>query len=246
LLDPVAEFGMVDRVRFYGRVRYALSDRGLRYLARQDRLAVQAVMHRWSASPLEPGQAFSWANARGTRSRQLAREIAHTAAIHRFTAAMAVQAAELGGELVEAHPAHRAVRRFTVGGRHLSINPDALYRCRVGDSDRYFFLEWESGAGSVAHFVNKLNPYAAYQSSRQPLADFGFLPAVIFVFPDELVEADFLRVAHERTGSVAAPVPILTSTEPLVRRLGPQAPVWRTRPGGTRTTLREHVQPVTS
>lgn len=86
------------------------------------------------------------------------------------------------------------------------------------------------GAGDIAarsghlqaRFAGKPKPYVAYWLSRQPQADLGDWLALLFTLRDEIVKAEFTRVAHSRGGSTdGTPMPILTSTEPLVTRLGP-------------------------
>ena len=69
----------------------ALSDRGLGLLARRDRSAVGAARQRWSAAPLDPAAPLDWRNVRGSRSRQLLRNLDHTQAVHWFLAALACQ-----------------------------------------------------------------------------------------------------------------------------------------------------------
>ena len=75
--------------------RLALTDRALALLARRDRTSLSMARGRWSAAPLFPGAPFDWTNVAGGRSRQLLRNLEHTAAVHAFLAAMTTQAAFL-------------------------------------------------------------------------------------------------------------------------------------------------------
>ena len=76
--------------------RLALTDEGLALLARRDRTSVGAAKKRWSVSLLNAGAAPGWRNVSGSRSRQLLRNIDHTAAVHEFMAALAHQSPRPG------------------------------------------------------------------------------------------------------------------------------------------------------
>ena len=129
LLDRPLRLGLVVRTRHDGRARYALADRGIAFHARRDRLAVAMALRRWSPSRSGPESPLSWQSVRGSRTRQLARHIDHTVAVHSFMAAISRQAREMGGSLVEAEPPHRSGRRYPAyGGTYGSVNPDAYGR----------------------------------------------------------------------------------------------------------------------
>ena len=98
-------FGLVVRAPVSGR-RLTLTDLGLAMLARRDRVAVGGARKRWSAAPLDAGD---WRNVSGRRSRQLLRNIEHTAAVHGFIAALATQARDQGWEIDQLDPAHQGV-----------------------------------------------------------------------------------------------------------------------------------------
>ena len=78
---------------------WSLTDSGLALLARRDRTSVGAAKKRWSVSPLDEDEPFHWRNVSGSRSRQLLRNIDHTAAVHQFISALAYQARALGWEI---------------------------------------------------------------------------------------------------------------------------------------------------
>ena len=48
-------------------------------LARRDRTSVGDARKRWSARPLDAGAPLDWRNVAGTRTRQLLRNVEHTA-----------------------------------------------------------------------------------------------------------------------------------------------------------------------
>ena len=96
LLDRPLRLGLVVRTRHDGRARYALADRGIAFHARRDRVATSMALRRWSPSRSGPESPLSWQSVRGSRTRQLARHIDHTAAVHSFMAAISRQARETG------------------------------------------------------------------------------------------------------------------------------------------------------
>ena len=77
--------------------RLAATDRGLAMLARRDRASVGAARKLWSAAPIDADAPLEWRNVSGRRSRQLLRNIEHTAAVHGFIAALARQARRAPG-----------------------------------------------------------------------------------------------------------------------------------------------------
>ena len=83
LVTPLEGFRLVTRP-IAGSGRMALTDRALALLARRDRTSVAVAKKRWSAAPLFPGTPFVWDNVTGARSRQLLRNVEHTAAVHAF------------------------------------------------------------------------------------------------------------------------------------------------------------------
>ena len=232
-LDLPLRLRLVTRVRHDGRIRYLLANRGLGYLARRDRVAFPAMLRRWSPSPRSPDEPFSWRNVRGSRARQLARDIVHTAAVHHFLAAVAAQARESGGRLVQAEPPHRAVRRFQVDGMYMSINPDAYAQIEHGGRVHHFFLEWERRAAHPALLRERIAPYLRYFGSRRPLDDDGAYPVLMVVLRDEIVESHFLRLACDELGKTStAPLRVLASNAQAVEAQGALGHVWRERPGG--------------
>ena len=95
LVNPLEGFGLAIRAPGAGG-RLTLTDRGLAVLARRDRTSVAIAKKRWSVAPLVPKDPFDWRNVSGGRSRQLLRNIEHTAAVHAFVAALARQVGLLG------------------------------------------------------------------------------------------------------------------------------------------------------
>ena len=117
--------GLAVRPRGTGG-RMALSDTGLALLARRDRTSVSAARKRWSVSPVDESAPLHWRNVSGGRSRQLLRNLDHTAAVHGFIADLAVQARALGWETAQLDPPHRASRHFPAPGRPALRPPRCL------------------------------------------------------------------------------------------------------------------------
>ena len=220
-------FGLVTRVPAGGR-RLTLTDQGLAMLARRDRAAVGGARKRWSAAPTDAGD---WRSVSGRRSRQLLRNMEHTAAVHGFMAALASQARDLGWETDQLDPPRRASRYFSYFGGMRSVHPDAFGILRREGVVWPFFLEWERRAVHPATMAHRLAPYLRYYSSHRPTDDHGAPPAVLVVFDDDIAQTHFLRVAREEMDRVRAAVPLLVSHRGLLERRGPLGRAWLA-PGG--------------
>ena len=208
--------------------RLALTDRALAMLARRDRTSVSMARSRWSAAPLFPGEPFHWTNVSGRQTRQLLRNLEHTAAVHSFLAAMTAQAAQLGWEAAQLDPPRRASRYFRHLGGMRAVSPDAFGVLRKGDVTRPFFLEWERRAVRPSTMSARLAPYLRYYSSHRPTDDHGAQPAVLVVFDDDIAQAHFLRLAGEETRAAGVNVPLWVSNREAVQRMGPLGRAWRT------------------
>ena len=220
-------FGLVTRVPAGGR-RLTLTDQGLAMLARRDRTAVGGARKRWSAAPDDAGD---WRSVSGRRSRQLLRNMEHTAAVHGFIAGMARQARELGWETDQLDPPARASRYFRYFGGMRSIHPDAFGILRRGNAVRPFFLEWERRAVRPVTMATRLAPYLRYYSTHRPIDDHGAPPVVLVVFDDDIAQTHFLRVAHEEMARLRTAVPLLASHRSILEREGPLGRAWLV-PGG--------------
>ncbi len=230
IVAPLAEAGLVNRVAIGGR-RLSLSDRGLAMLARRDRTSVGAARKRWSVSPTDPKTPLEWRNVSGRRSRQLLRNLDHTAAVHGFVAALTVQARSLGWEPAQLDPPMRAARHFRHRDGLRSVHPDAFGVLKKNGTLWPFFLEWERRAVRPSTMAARLAPYLRYYSSHRPTDDHGAQPAVLVVFGDDTVATHFLRVAREQMTKARVEVPLLVSDESLLEREGPLGRAWRTPDG---------------
>ena len=230
LVNPLEGFRLVVRPRDAGG-RLALTDRGLALLARRDRTSVAVAKTRWSVAPEDAKAPFGWRNLSGSRSRQLLRNIEHTAAVHRFLAALTEQARLLGWEVAQLDPPRRASRYFRHDGRMRAVNPDAFGVLRREETPWPFFLEWERRAVRPSTMSERLAPYLRYYSSHRPTDDHGAKPAVLIVFDDEIAATHFLRIAREEMRTEGTKVPLWVSHSAAIDALGPLGRAWRT-PGG--------------
>ena len=211
-----------------GRRRLAVTDRGLAMLARRDRASVGGARKRWSAALMDADAPLEWRNVSGRRTRQLLRNVEHTAAVHGFIAALARQARSRSREIVQLDPPRRASRYFRYVDRLRSIHPDAFGVLRRGDALWPFFLEWERRAVRPVTMAARLAPYLRYYYSHRPTDDHGARPDVLVVFDDDIAQTHFLRVAQEEMARAGVEVPLLVSHRELVEREGPLGRAWLT------------------
>ena len=209
-----------------GRRRLAVTDRGLAMLARRDRASVGAARKRWSAAPLNADAPLSWRSVSGRRTRQLLRNVEHTAAVHGFIGALARQARSRSREVIQFDPPRRASRYFRYADRLRSIHPDAFGVLRRGDATWPFFLEWERRAVRPVTMAARLAPYLRYYSSHRPTDDHGARPDVLVVFHDDLAATHFLRIAQDEMARAGVDLPLLVSHRELVEREGPLGRAW--------------------
>ena len=227
LVNPLEGFRLVARPRPAGR-RLTLTDRGLTLLARRDRTSVGVAKRRWSIDLEDADAPFKWRNLTGRRSRQLLRNIEHTAAVHGFLAALTAQAPLLGWEIAQFDPPRRASRHFRHDGGMRAVNPDAFGVLTKDDTRWPFFLEWERRAVRPSTMSERLAPYLRYFSSLRPTDDHGTRPAVLVVFDDGIAMTHFLRVAREEMRAEGVTVPLWVSHREAIDALGPLGRAWRT------------------
>ena len=208
--------------------RMALSDMGLATLARRDRASVSAARKRFSVNPIDNAKPMDWRNVSGGRSRQLLRNLEHTAAVHGFIRALAAQARDLGWEVAQLDPPHRASRYFRHGDRLRAVHPDAFGLLRRGRQAWAFLLEWERRAVRPATMSQRLAPYLRYYSTPRPADDHGVRLAVLVVFDNDLSAGHFLRLAEREMKRSGVRVPLWVSHQAALRTLGPLGRAWRT------------------
>ena len=227
----LTELRLLVDVNLAGERRLALSDRGLVMLARRDRTSVGDARKRWSAALLDPDAPLDWRNVAGTRTRQLLRNVEHTAAVHGFVAALARQGRSRSREIVQLDPPRRASRYFRHEGKLRSVHPDAFGVLRRGENTWPFFLEWERRAVRPATMAARIAPYLRYYANPRPTDDHGNQPLVLVVFDDGIALTHFLEVAAREMDRARVRVPLLASHRELVENVGPLGPAWIARSG---------------
>ncbi len=227
----LAELGLLVDVNVDGERRLALSDRGLVMLARRDRASVGDARKRWSAMALDADAPLDWRGVAGTRTRQLLRNIEHTAAVHAFAAILARQARSRSREIVQMDPPRRASRYFRHQGKLRSVHPDAFGALRWGKDVWPFFLEWERRAVRPATMAARVAPYLRYYATSRPTDDHGGQPLVLVVFDDPIALTHFLEVAAREMARAGVRVPLLASHRELLASAGPLGPSWIARRG---------------
>ena len=208
--------------------RLALTDRGLALLSRRDRASVGAARRRWSVSLRNADAGPGWRNVSGGRSRQLLRNLDHTAAVHGFLATLVRQSRALGWETAQLDPPHRASRHFRHQGSLRSVHPDAFGLLRRGTDARAFFLEWERRAVRPVTMTARLAPYLRYYASHRPTDDHGIRPAVLVVFDADIAAGQFLALAQREMEQAGVRVPLRVSHRKAIETLGPLGRAWRT------------------
>jgi len=227
----LTEFGLLVDVAVDGQRRLSLSDRGLVMLARPDRTPSRHARRRWSALPRDPGAPLDWRNVAGTRTRQLLRNVEHTAAVHAFVAALCHQVRSRSREVVQLDPPRRASRYFRHQGKLRSVHPDAFGIVRRGEETWPFFLEWERRAVRPATMAARIAPYLRYYATPRPTDDHGNQPLVLVVFDDDIALTHFLNVAASEMKRARVRVPLLASHRELVESAGPLGAAWIARGG---------------
>ena len=227
LVNPLEGFGLASRTPAADG-RLALTDRGLALLARRDRASVGVARRRWSVNPVDAAKPMDWRNVSGGRSRQLLRNLEHTAAVHGFLSALARQSRALGWEISQLDPPHRASRHFRHDGTLRSVNPDAFGVLRRGPAAWAFFLEWERRAVRPATMTQRLAPYLRYYASHRPTDDHGIRPAVLVVFDGDIAATHFLTLAEREMERAGVKVPLWVSHREAIDALGPMGRAWLT------------------
>ncbi len=228
LTGPLVSAKLVVRVEMERKERLALTDWGLAVPARRDRTSIGGLRQQWSVAPsVNGGEPLTWRTVSGRRSRLLARNMAHTEAVHGFLARLVMQAKAKGYGVVQFDPPHRASRHFRHRDGMRAVHPDAFGMLRVRRAMKPFFLEWEHRAVRPGTMAARLAPYLRYYATREPVDDHGAEPVVLVVFDDAAVEARFLVVARREMARSRVRVPLFVSNRERLDAEGPLGAAWR-------------------
>ena len=236
LLATLAAFGLVSLVRSAGR-RLALTDEGLALLARRDRTAVGMARKRWSVAPLDTQSPATWRNVRGSRSRQLLRNLEHTQAVHGFIAALVKQARSRGWEVEQLDPPHRASRYFRYGTLFDPSIPTPSAFCAGAPTHGPSSWSGNAGRSDRRRWRRGSRPTCGTSPPTVPFDDHGVQPSVLVVLQDDIAVTHFLRVARDEMDRVGVEVPLSVSHEAALEDLGPLGLAWRSPKKESRKVL---------
>ena len=197
---------------------YVLTEEGLTYLARRDRVAVGPTLDRWTPQQSE-GVYF------GTALRALASQADHQQGITEFAARLSAEVAHHRDyELLDLLPTHRSqITYHARNQQHFVLHPDASFQLGYqGDWD-WCLLEYERRAVTPKRAPERLRGYRRYFQSDYASRDRGGAePLVLFLF--ETAEAEQTFVDH--AAALRHP-PFVSSNLPTLTERGVLGPSWR-------------------
>ena len=202
---------------------HALTNEGLRYLARRDRAAVAWTLDRWSAEPSNgEGSAYS-----GSSLRVIDSQFQHHAGIINFSASLSAEVARSPDyDLFDLMPTSRSPIGYWYSGDNYVVHPDASFLLEYRGAYRPYFLEFERRATTPRRIRARLESYRRYFQSGWADRDHGgSLPLVLFVFESPVNEEIFLRVAAREERA-----PFFSSNIEAVSETGILGNSWRLAP----------------
>ena len=202
--------------------RHVLTDDGLRFLARRDRLAVGMALGRWSARRRRRNRGGPPVYI-GTSLRSLVSQQDHQDAIATCAARFTAEAAKSRDyQLLEMLPTSRSSIGCYFQGQYYVVHPDATFWLAHRGEWRPYFIEVERRAVTPKRVRERLRNYRRYFASNWPRLDHGgVLPLVLFVFETPDIEEDFVDSAGYHK------LPICTSDLELFEERGVLGEVWR-------------------
>ena len=217
----LVEKGLARIERIGGdRIRYALTDEGIMYLCRRDRVEVKGKLNRLSATPKD-------GDYRGGSLRVIVKEMEHNDGLNRFLDMLWSDPAGLWRGMT-VQPTSRARRQYTHEGRNRIVMPDAVVELVAADRGKLqAMVEYERRAKSPSSMSRKVVPYRRYFECGAVRDDFDVTPVVLFVLSSIEQETVFARAIwrdRERTG---VSVPFLCATVGELEKDGPFSAVWR-------------------
>ena len=204
-----------------GDVRYALSDRSIRYITRRDRAQLSTTMAAWSNEDATDNHG----QPRPLEHRILTwqRQTSHADGITWFLSELAAEArAEDASELRWSIPTARSDRAFNRGED--AIAPDAVGHLLVNALHVPFYFEHELRARHPRGVAARLRPYIRYYRSDAPRDDQPPFPTTLFVVDTEEVAETYASTASRMP---AMSLPILVSSRELLSYRGILDRSWR-------------------
>ena len=202
--------------------RHVLTDDGLCFLARRDRLAVRMALGRWSARQRRRSRGgppvyaappcAPWQPSKTNRTPS-------PPAAAMFTAEAAKSR---DYQLLEMLPTARSSIGYYFQGQYYVVHPDATFWLAYRGQWRPYFIEVERRAVTPKRVRERLRNYRRYFASGWPQRDHGgAAPLVLFVFETPEIEEDFVDSAGYHN------LPICTSDLELFEERGVLGEVWR-------------------
>ncbi|MDE2780314.1 MAG: replication-relaxation family protein [Chloroflexota bacterium] len=214
-------WGLVEQHGKRSDVRYAVSDRGIRYITRRDRAQLSTTMAAWSTEPAADNHGRP--RPLGHRILTWQRQTGHADGITWFLSELAAEArAEGASELRWSIPTARSDRAFNRGED--AIAPDAVGHLLVNALHVPFYLEHELRARHPRGVAARLRPYSRYYRSDAPRDDQPPFPTTLFVVDTEEVAETYASTASRMP---AMKLPILVSSRELLSYRGILGRSWR-------------------
>ncbi|MYC35917.1 MAG: hypothetical protein F4X66_03250, partial [Chloroflexi bacterium] len=227
----VNDWRLVEQHGKRGDVRYALSDRGIRYITRRDRAQLSTTMATWSTEDATDNHGQP--RPLGHRILTWQRQTSHADGITWFLSELAAEArADDASELQWSIPTARSDRAFNRGED--AIAPDAVGHLLVNALHVPFYLEHELRARHPRGVAARLRPYIRYYRSDAPRDDQPPFPTTLFVVDTEEVAETYASTASRMT---AMKLPILVSSRELLSYRGILGRSWRPLWDGKRPPL---------
>ena len=212
----VHRHGLVVNCGARGSTRYALSDKGIRYIGGRDRISMEKAHDRWSLE-IETDRADrvtkrrkSGHTYRGTIPSGFLTHSQHTDGIHWLVSRlnMARRALLPHMRFEWFLPTHRSRRQWA----GTAIEPDALVELSYDSPESWrvsvpLMVEYERQAIHPGRSRRRLGRYIRYFRDGQFNVDHGTEPLVLFIFDSERAELRFTMAAAE----IGADLPMYTS-----------------------------------
>lgn len=215
-VERVAILGLTGHVERPGdqRRRYCLSSAALHALAVRDGVPVRRYARHAPVTVLPASD--------GDRVPTLLQQYEHTAGANSFFIAWLDSPAG-GPQLLSWLSAADSAVRFESGGRRRWLRPDGSGTVAAGGCRWPFLLEWDRGTERLPVVALKLARYADYLQARGTIGSDP--PILLFVTTTPQREELVRRVGVATMGSSSDY--LMTTTAPLLERLGPFGEVWR-------------------
>ena len=216
LLNSASMRRLCERGRHGRRLTFALSEEGIRYIARRDRAS-----HGFANAAWLPGVGRTLSN--------IDSQAEHSAGIHRFVALLTRQASVSAAWSLNAlEPDWRVGRAwYDYQNNRRILRPDGLGELEGPDGPIHFLLEYERRTRHPSDVWQRVERYLEYFRDGEWRQHWPTEPLSLFVFEDVGMETQFLLTV-ETTWGVRR---IRTSCLSILERAGPLGAAWRV-PGG--------------